>query len=133
MLVGSFVIIICVIGWYFVWVPYLNSEYGYGDHFNMGYSLSTGWEQIVANWKGILWRLYIVPLKYLGFVIFIGSIIYILYRKQWTIFSLFIIPYICFLLVILKTGQNIIADQYYIFMCDSSDGLCFRLWTCTNH
>jgi 4-amino-4-deoxy-L-arabinose transferase-like glycosyltransferase len=114
MLVGSFVIIVCVIEWYFVWVPYLNDTYGYGDHFTMGYPFSTSWEQIVANWREILKRLFIVPVKYLGVVIFIGSLVYILYRKKWTMFSLFIIPYICFLLVILKTGQNIIADQYYI-------------------
>jgi 4-amino-4-deoxy-L-arabinose transferase-like glycosyltransferase len=114
MLVGSSVIILCVIGWYFVWVPYLNVTYGYGSHFNMGYPFSTGWEQIVAHWQEILRRLFIVPVKYLGVIIFIGSLIYVLYRKQWTIFSLFIIPYVCFLLVILKTGQNIVADQYYV-------------------
>jgi len=114
MLAGSSVIILCVIGWYFVWVPYLNVTYGYGSHFNMGYPFSTGWEQIVAHWKEILRRLFIVPVKYLGVVIFIGSLIYVVYRKQWTIFSLFIIPYVFFLLVILKTGQNIVADQYYV-------------------
>ena len=114
MLVGSCGIILSVIGWYFVWVPYLNNTYGYGEHFNMGYPFSTSWEQIVAHWREMLWRLFIVPVKYLGIAIFIGSLVYILYRKKWTIFSLFIIPYICFLLVILKTGQNIIADQYYI-------------------
>jgi hypothetical protein len=110
----SSVIILSVVGWYFFWVPHLNNTYGYGGHFNMGYPLTEGWSQIVSHWKQILRRLYIVPMKYLGFAIFVVSLIYVLYRRQWLIFSIFVIPYFCFLMVILKTGQNIVADQYYV-------------------
>jgi 4-amino-4-deoxy-L-arabinose transferase-like glycosyltransferase len=114
MLATSTIIILSVISWYFVWVPYLNNTYGYGDHFNMGYPLNEGWGQIVSHWREMLRRLYIVPMKYLGFAIFVLSLIYILYKKQWTTFSLFLIPYFCFLLVILRTGQNIVSDTYYV-------------------
>ncbi|HEX6892197.1 MAG TPA: glycosyltransferase family 39 protein [Chryseolinea sp.] len=110
----SAVIILSVVTWYFFWVPHLNSTFGYGDHFNMGYDWRTAWGQIVANWKEFPRRLFIVPMKYMGAVIFFGSVIYVVYRKQWTILSLFLIPYVCFMFVILKTGQNIIMDQYYI-------------------
>ena len=96
-------------------VPYLNETFGYGDHFTSGCPLlSMGWAEIQANWHAVLQRLYIVPTKYLGFVIFIASLIYVLYKRQWTVFSLFIIPYLCFLLVILKTGKNVLSDQYYV-------------------
>lgn len=111
----SSLIILTISGWYFVWVPYLNKTFGYGGHFMMGYpSLSTGWAEILASWPRILRRLYIIPTKYLGFVIFSASVIYIIYKKQWTVFALFIIPYLCFLLVIIKTGHSVIADQYYV-------------------
>jgi hypothetical protein len=53
-------------------------------------------------------------MKYLGLIIFVGSLIYILYKRQWTVFLLFILPYLCFLIIILKTGHNVIADQYYV-------------------
>jgi 4-amino-4-deoxy-L-arabinose transferase-like glycosyltransferase len=111
----STVIILSLVGWYFVWVPYLNETFGYGDHFTMGCPLlSQGWEEIKQNWTAILRRLYIVPLKYLGFMIFLASVIYAVYKKQWTIFFLFFIPYLFFLFIILKTGKNIVMDQYYI-------------------
>ena len=114
MMVVSGGVLIAVIGWYFVWVPYLNETYGYADHFLMGYPLSRGWSEIQAAWPAVLRRLFIVPTKYLGLIIFSGSLIYILYKRQWIVFLIFIIPYIFFLLIILKTGSSLIADQYYI-------------------
>ncbi|MBA4055832.1 MAG: hypothetical protein C0490_14045, partial [Marivirga sp.] len=110
----SSIVLMTILGWYYLWVPYLNT-FGYGDHFTTGCPLlSMGWAEIQANWSRVLRRLYIVPTKYLGFAIFIGSLIYIIYKKHWTIFALFIIPYLCFLLIILKTGKNVIYDQYYV-------------------
>jgi 4-amino-4-deoxy-L-arabinose transferase-like glycosyltransferase len=114
MLVVSGAVLITIIAWYFVWVPYLNETYGYGDHFLMGYPLSVGWSAIQSAWPEVLRRLFIVPTKYLGFIIFTGSLIYALYKRQWIVFFLFIIPYVFFLLIILKTGTSIIADQYYV-------------------
>jgi hypothetical protein len=113
---ASAAIVAAMIGWYFAWVPYLNETYGYGDHFLMGYSLEQGWSEIQTVWKGMLWRLYIVPVKYLGVIFFIGSLIYILYKRQWLVFALFIIPYLFFLLIIVKTGTSIMADQYYVLV-----------------
>jgi hypothetical protein len=111
----SGVMLLSIFGWYFVWAPYLNETYGYGDHFTMGCPLlSMGWAEIQAAWPAVLRRLYIVPTKYIGFIIFMGSLIYILYKRQWLVFFLFLIPYLCFLFIILKTGKNVIADQYYI-------------------
>ena len=110
----SGLVLIAVATWYFIWVPHLNETYGYGDHFLMGYTFSEGWAQILNEWPGVLRRLFIRTTKYLGFIIFAGSLIYILYKKQWLVFWLFIIPYFFFLLIIVKTGASVIADQYYI-------------------
>lgn len=110
-------IILSIVGWYFVWVPYLNQTFGFGDHFTSGCPLlSMGWEEIKANWKAVLWRLYILPFKYVGFVVFLASFLYVVIKKQWLFFALFIIPYSFFMLIILKTGKNIVADQYYILV-----------------
>ncbi|MEO8474011.1 MAG: glycosyltransferase family 39 protein [Chryseolinea sp.] len=108
-------VLACIVGWYFFWIPYLNDTFGYGDHFTTGCPLlSMGWDEIKSEWPRILQKLYIVPMEYVGFLLFIGSIIYILWRRQWVVLMLFLIPYLCFLLVILKTGKSIISDQYYI-------------------
>jgi len=107
-------ILICVGWWYLIWMPYLNT-FGYGNHFTTGCPLfNMGWEEIRANFTAILRRLYFLPMKYLGFVAFAASLIYVLYKKQWIVFALFIIPYACFLIVLLKTGKSIVIDQYYI-------------------
>jgi hypothetical protein len=114
MLVASGAILLTIAGWYFVWVPYLNETYGYGDHFLMGYPLSQGWSAIQGAWREVLIRLFIVPTKYLGVIVFSVSLIYVLYKRQWLVFFLFIIPYVFFLLIIVKTGTSVIADQYYV-------------------
>jgi hypothetical protein len=112
---ASSLVLASIIGWYFAWVPYLNETYGYGDHFTTGYSeLSMGWDQIRSHLPDMLKRLYIVPVKYLGVVIFILSLGYVVYKRKWIVLLLFIIPYVCFLLVILKTGTSVLADQYYV-------------------
>jgi hypothetical protein len=96
-------------------VPYLNKTYEYGGHFTTGLpSLVDGWNEILKVWPQILRRLFIVPFKYLGFALFALSFLYVLFRRKWAVFSLFIIPYLLFLVVILKTGSFIIADQYYV-------------------
>jgi hypothetical protein len=108
-------ILACVVGWYFVWIVYLNETFGYGDHFTTGCPLlSMGWEEIRANWLAILRRIFIIPTKYLGFLVFVGSFFYVVYKKQWIVFLVFLIPYLCFLLIILKTGKSIVMDQYYV-------------------
>ncbi|MEJ1238582.1 glycosyltransferase family 39 protein [Chryseolinea sp. T2] len=112
---ASVVVLAFTTGWYFVWVPHLNATYGYGDHFTSGCPLfSMGWEEIKANYKGVLRSMYIIPMKYTGLVALLCSLIYVLWKRRWIVFSLFIIPYVCFLVIILKTGKSIMIDQYYV-------------------
>ena len=43
----SCIVLISIVGWYFVWTPYLNKTFGYGGHFTMGCPLlSMGWAEI---------------------------------------------------------------------------------------
>ena len=112
---ASIMILIFTSAWYFFWVPYLNETYGYGDHFTTGCPLlSMGWEEIKANYKGVLRGMYVIPMKYLGLVAFVGSVAYVFRKRKWNVAALFVIPYVCFLVIILKTGKSIMIDQYYV-------------------
>jgi hypothetical protein len=98
-----------------VWAPHLNETYGYGDHFTTGCPLfSMGWEEIKANLSAVMRSIFLIPMKYFGLVIFVASVIYVVYKKKWNVFTLFIIPYVCFLVMILKTGKSVAIDQYYV-------------------
>lgn len=112
---ASVAILAVVCGWYFVWVPHLNKTFGFGDHFTSGCPLwSMGWEEIKANFAAVMRRLFIVPMKYLGFAAFLISFIYVIVKRRWSVLALFIIPYLAFLVIILKTGKSIVHDQYYV-------------------
>lgn len=113
-IVASVAVLAATTSWYFMWVPYLNT-FGYGDHFTSGCPLfSMGWEEIKANYRGVLRSMYVQPMKYLGLLVFVGSLIAVLYKKKWNVVALFLIPYACFLVIILKTGKSIVIDQYYV-------------------
>jgi hypothetical protein len=103
---------ICV--WYFVWVPYLNTTYEFGDHFSMGMPFLTGAKDMFENFHSVLKRFYATPIKYVGFVIFIASVIYSAREKQWLPFAVFSIPFLFYLILLVKTGANIVGDHYYI-------------------
>ena len=113
---GASVIIVATFGWWYaIWAPHLNETYGYGDHFTTGCPLfSMGWDEIKANLSDVLRSVFLKPMKYLGLLVLIGSIVYVLIKKKWTVFALFFIPYICFLIIILKTGKSVAIDQYYV-------------------
>lgn len=113
--VTSAAVLATVIAWYFIWVPHLNGTYGFGDHFTTGCPLwSMGWEEIQANFPAVMRRLFIVPMKYLGFVVFLLSFIYVIVKRQWDVVAFFTIPYLAFMVIILKTGKSIVHDQYYV-------------------
>jgi 4-amino-4-deoxy-L-arabinose transferase-like glycosyltransferase len=110
----SLLILSGVIGWYFVWVPYLNETYGLGQHFFMGMTFQEGIQDISARSAGFFKRFYDTSLKYAGFICFVVSLVIILRKKNWIAFSIFLIPFTAFLLVLIKTGASVIGDQYYM-------------------
>jgi hypothetical protein len=110
----SIAILIGVCSWYFVWVPYLNSTYGFGDHFFMGLPFSEGAKRILESWPGILKRFYSTPFKYIGFLLFLTSVIYCISKKYWLQLAVFLLPFLSFLVLLVKTGTSILGDHYYI-------------------
>ncbi len=105
-------LVVCI--WYFVWVPYLNTTYEFADHFFMGLTFSEGASRIIESWPLVLKRFYSSPLKYLGFFVFVFSIIFVVRRRHWLPLCVFILPFVSFLILLVKTGTSIIGDHYYI-------------------
>lgn len=110
----SLCILMMVCWWYFVWVPYLNSNYGFGDHFFMGLSFSEGGSRILQSLGPVLKRFYGTPLKYFGFFVFLLSIFLVVRKKLWLPLAVFLLPFLAFLIILIKTGTSIIGDHYYI-------------------
>lgn len=110
----SILIFAAVCIWYFYWVPYLNTTYGYLDHFYMGVTFKEGIQAILGNLGVVLKRLYDTPFKYVGLAAFLAALFLVIKNRDWIRLGLFLIPYFAFLVILLKTGTSIIGDTYYV-------------------
>jgi 4-amino-4-deoxy-L-arabinose transferase-like glycosyltransferase len=110
----SAVIFLAVCLWYFYWIPFLNETYGLGDHFFMGLPFSEGAVLILNNFNEVLKRFYDTPLKYTGSAALLISIIILIRNKNWKALACFFIPFLCFLILLVKTGASIVGDHYYV-------------------
>jgi len=112
----SALILISLYGWYFGWVPYLNTNYGFGEHFFMGMPFRDSVNQLLENWPKTLERFYDTPFKVSGFIAFLTGLYFAIKKKLWLQLALFIVPFTAFCVVILKTGSNFHIDAYYVIM-----------------
>ena len=115
-LLGALLTLFTVYVWYFIWVPYLNVEFGFGSHFFMGQSFLDGLSQHIENWKLTAKRFYETPLKYSGFVIFIIGLVYLLVKKDFRIIRAFGIPFFAFLIISIVAGWGFYVNSYYPIM-----------------
>jgi hypothetical protein len=111
---SSSVIFAAVCAWYFYWVPYLNTTFGLEHHFFMGLSFSDGYTLMMNNFSQVLKRFYDTPLKYTGSAALLISIVVMITKKNWVALACFFIPFICFAVILVKTGASIVGDHYYI-------------------
>jgi hypothetical protein len=111
----SIVILGCVYVWYFVWVPYLNNTFGF-QMFFMGWSFNDGIQQLAANWRGFLARFYDTALKYTGFLAFLVGFFLLIKRKYKVALAVFLLPFISFLIVMVKSGSYFVTNEYYILV-----------------
>jgi len=109
---GCILIAVCL--WYFVWVPYLNTEYGLEGHFFMGMTFGEGVQQIVSNWPEVAKRFYDTPLKFTGFAVFLWAVFMTVRQKDKRVLAVFLVPFVTFLILLIKTGASIMGDSYYI-------------------
>jgi hypothetical protein len=110
----SLLILLSVCYWYFIWVPHLNKTYGYESHFFMGMSFKEGLHAILNNLNGVLKRFYDTALKYTGFITFVVSLVIVIRKKYWLALAVFLLPFLSFVILLIKTGASILGDQYYI-------------------
>ncbi|HEY9049502.1 MAG TPA: glycosyltransferase family 39 protein [Ohtaekwangia sp.] len=103
-----------IYGWYLVWIPYLNETYGFGDHFSMGTSFMEGAKSFIGSFPKVSKRFYDTAMKYTGFAAFLAGLFFLIRKKQWIAFAAFLLPFLSFMLVLIKTGNSIIGDTYYI-------------------
>ncbi|WP_333818857.1 ArnT family glycosyltransferase [Ohtaekwangia sp.] len=110
----SVAILLGIYGWYFVWVPHLNAVHGFGEHFSMGTTFSEGAKSFFESLPKISKRFYDTAMKYSGFLAFLTGLFFLIRKKQWLPFVVFILPFLSFMVVLIKTGSSIIGDTYYI-------------------
>jgi 4-amino-4-deoxy-L-arabinose transferase-like glycosyltransferase len=89
----SLLILVNVCWWYFVWVPHLNTTYGFGSHFFMGMSFSQGLDSIFQNFGLVIKRLYEKPFKYTGCAAFLAGVFLIIRNRQWLTLGVFLLPF----------------------------------------
>jgi hypothetical protein len=110
----SLIILSAVCYWYFVWVPFLNSSFGFQEHFFMGTSFQEGAAAIMNNWPGVLKRFYETPLKYTGSLAFLIALFFVIKKKLWIELIVFLLPFVSFCILLVKTGASVIGDKYYV-------------------
>jgi len=112
--VFSLLILSVVCWWYFYWVPYLNTTFGLSDHFFMGYTFSDGAKDLISKWPIVLKRFYDTPLKYSGFAVFLMGLYFIMRDRDWLKLAAFLLPFLSYVILLIKTGSSISGDTYYV-------------------
>lgn len=113
---GSILVLVAVYAWYFVWVPYLNNTYGISGQFFMGMSFSDGLATLMSDIPLTLKRLYETPLKFSGFIVFLGGLIYAVMRRERKLLAVFSIPFVVYLIMVVKLAVGWHIDAYYVMM-----------------
>jgi hypothetical protein len=109
----SFIAFIPIVFWYFYWVPYLVEKYGFW-HFFMGKSFGQGFNEITQNLNITFSRFYDTALKFIGFAVFIYGLYVSIIKKDWKIYALFVLTFVSFAVIILKSGYTFLHHNYYI-------------------
>ena len=113
LIAASLLMVIPVAIWYFYWVPYLISEYGYSNYY-MGTDMANGFFQITSNLSLTLEKFYFDALKFSGFAICLIGFVFAILKKEKTILWLTAICSFAFAVFMLKAGRNFYHHSYYI-------------------
>jgi hypothetical protein len=80
----------------------------------MGMSFPEGLSDIMQKLPLVLKRFYGTALKYVGFIAFVAAIVFAIRKKYWLALGVFLLPFLSFLILMVKTGASIIGDHYYL-------------------
>ena len=109
----SSALLIPVFAWYYIWVPYLVSEYGFW-HFFMGESISDGFSDITNNLGTVFKHFYANSIKYIAFFFFIIGLIFAVIKKESLMIISFAILFFSFLIIMLIAGDTFVRHSYYM-------------------
>ncbi len=114
------VLAICLIGsivfpawYYFKWVPYLETTYGF-HHFFMGKSMTQGALELWQHLPETLSRFYDTALKFVGFACFVFGVYKSIKLKNTLLLAVVSIGFVGFLPIMLKGGFTFYHHSYYI-------------------
>lgn len=97
--------------WYFYWVPFLDTTYGY-HHFFMGESFLWTLNFLSENWTKTLHLFYEKAIGFSGFAAFLAGIFFARKNKSLLILSLISVP--IFIGFLLKSADKFTNHEYYI-------------------
>ena len=130
LITGSVLILIPVIAWYFYWVPYLVSKFGYW-HYYMGTTFSLGFHEIVTNLGEFSKKFYFEALKFSGFVLFLAGLFFLTKKINRKLTLTFLITTAIFLVFVIKAGRGFYHHSYYIIPFVPTMSL-IAAWAVTN-
>ncbi len=107
------IIMIPVVWWYFIWVPYLVKEFGFW-HYYMGTSMRIGAQEIASHSGQAFEKFYFAALNYIGFSLCIGGLILSIIKNQKRLLWVTGLCSAAFLVFILKAGFAFYHHNYYI-------------------
>jgi len=101
--------------WYYQWVPHLNSI-GLDGYFFMGLPFTEGLAHMAEEpWK-FLKKFIDAPVKYVGFALVIGAVVYAIRSKDIVVLCTFLVPFLTFIVFVVKSGKPFYINGYYFVM-----------------
>ena len=109
----SIVLLVPVFWWYFNWVPFLVERFGFW-HFFMGKSMFDGMHEILHYFKDSSKKFYDTAIKFIGFFFFLVGLVYTFIKKEKKLQKIFILSFLVFCIIVLKSGFTFAQHSYYI-------------------
>jgi hypothetical protein len=113
LIASTILILIPVIAWYFYWVPYLVTEYGFW-HYYMGTTFNKGFYEILSNLDLVAKKFYFEALKFSGFALFILGLYFLIRKSNKKLILVLLITTIVFLFFVIIAGRGFYGHSYYI-------------------
>ncbi len=101
------------LAWYFCWVPHLTETYGV-SHFFMGVGFGEGFHELAGNWPLALKRFYETAIKYIGFVVSLVGLGWVVLKRDRLIMGLLLLSFPFFIGVVAMSGYNFAHHTYYV-------------------
>ncbi len=110
---ASILFLIPVAFWYLFWVSHLVKQFQFW-HFFMGENIAQGWADLKINWLLTCSNFYDNALKFIGFFVFVGGLIWMFIKREKKLQKIFFISSIFFFMIMLKAGYTFAFHAYYI-------------------